>query len=276
MPLYRIIDKKSNVPEDAANQDTGSDRTRYGLSGTVLFIILWTVLGYAVFSRPGYGQFSGFLPIPTLKALFGLMLDADFWFSVGASLRRVVIGILFAFILGVPSGLLIGFYKKIRMFTYTPIQFLRMISPLSWMPVALLVFQSFESAIWFLIAMATVWPIIINTAHGVSGVDIHWINMARNQGAKDYQLLLKIIIPASIPFIITSIRLALGVAWIVLVPAEFLGISSGLGYLINDARDTMAYDRLMALVIAIGLIGFILDGAIGLFQKRYSGKLYLG
>ncbi|MGE0087438.1 MAG: ABC transporter permease [Desulfococcaceae bacterium] len=270
-----MIDKKSHVPESAANSEANS-RTWYGLYGTAIFVILWTVIGYAVFSRPGYRQFSGFLPIPALKALFGLVTDADFWFSVGASLRRVVIGILFAFIMGVPSGLLIGFYKKVKMFTYTPIQFLRMISPLSWMPIALLVFQSFESAIWFLIAMATVWPIIINTVHGVSGVDIHWINMARNQGAKDYQLLMKIIIPASTPFIITSIRLALGVAWIVLVPAEFLGISSGLGYLINDARDTMAYDRLMALVIAIGLIGFVLDGAIGLFQKKYSGTLFLG
>lgn len=263
-----MIDKKSSVPESGANGETTADRICYGLSGTALFILLWTVIGYAVFSRPGYEQFSGFLPIPALKALFGLIIDADFWFSVYASLRRVVIGILLAFIMGVPSGLMIGFYRKIRMFTYTPIQFLRMISPLSWMPIALLVFRSFESAIWFLIAMATVWPVIINTAHGVSRVDIHWINMARNQGAKDHQLVLKIIIPASIPFIITSIRMALGVAWIVLVPAEFLGISSGLGYLINDARDTMAYDRLMAIVIAIGLIGFILDSAIGLFQKR--------
>jgi len=276
MPLYRMIEKKSRMPESIPENGTDSRRIWYGLYGTAIFVILWAVVGYAVFSRPGYRQFSGFLPIPTLKALFGLMTDAAFWFSVGASLRRVVIGILFAFILGVPLGLLIGFYRKIKMFTYIPIQFLRMISPLSWMPIALLVFQSFESAIWFLIAMATIWPVIINTAHGVSGVNIHWISMARNQGAKDYQLLLKIIIPASTPFIITSIRVALGVAWIVLVPAEFLGISGGLGYLINDARDTMSYDRLMALVIAIGLIGFILDGAIGLFQKKYSGKLYLG
>ncbi len=263
-----MIDKKSSASESDANGETRAGRMWYGLYGTALFILLWTVIGYAVFSRPEYQQFSGFLPIPALKALFRLMTDTDFWFSVYASLRRVVIGILFAFMMGVPSGLMIGFYRKIRMFTYTPIQFLRMISPLSWMPIALLVFRSFESAIWFLIAMATIWPIIINTAHGVSQVDVHWINMARNQGAKDYQLLLQIIIPASIPFILTSIRLAMGVAWIVLVPAEFLGISSGLGYLINDARDTMAYDRLMAIVIAIGLIGFILDGAIGLFQKK--------
>ena len=93
--------------------------------------------------------------------------------------------------------------------------------------------------------------------------------MAKNQGANHKQLLFHIILPASIPYILTSLRLSIGVAWIVLVPVEFLGISSGLGYIINDARDTMEYDRLMAIVLAIGMIGFILDGAIQLTQKLF-------
>jgi NitT/TauT family transport system permease protein len=118
--------------------------------------------------------------------------------------------------------------------------------------------------------MSTLWPIVLNTAYSVSRVNPQWINMARNQGAKNYQLLLRIIIPSSLPYILTSLRLALGVAWIVLVPAEFLGVSSGLGYIINDARDTMEYDRLMAIIIAIGIVGFILDGALQLIQKSLS------
>jgi NitT/TauT family transport system permease protein len=143
-----------------------------------------------------------------------------------------------------------------------------MISPLAWMPIALLIFASFESAIHFLVTVATVWPIILNTVAGVSRVNSQWINMARDQGAKDHHLMLHIVIPASVPYILTSLRLALGVAWIVLVPAEFLGVSSGLGYLINDARDTMEYDRLMAVVVAIGILGFLLDGAIQLTLRR--------
>jgi NitT/TauT family transport system permease protein len=92
--------------------------------------------------------------------------------------------------------------------------------------------------------------------------------MALNQGANNIQLIQTIVLPYSIPHMITSIRLALGIAWIVLVPAEFLGVSSGLGYLINDARDTMEYDKLMAIIIAIGILGFILDRIFQKLQHR--------
>ncbi len=238
-----------------------------GITGILLFICAWAAGGYAVFSKPEFKHFSGFLPGPTLESLLGLSTSLDFWHAVAASLRRVFIGILVAFSIGFPFGILIGFYKNIRILTYPPIQLLRMVSPLSWMPIALLIFASFEGAIYFLITMATVWPIMINTTLGVSRVNPRWLMMAKNQGARDSQLIWMVIIPASVPYILTSLRLALGVAWIVLVPAEFLGISSGLGYLINDARDTMEYDRLMAIIIAIGIIGFILDSLIQLIRK---------
>jgi len=167
-------------------------------------------------------------------------------------------------ILGFPLGIIIGFYPMLRGLSYSSIQFIRMISPLSWMPIALLLFTSFESAVYFLIVMATICPIILNTAIGVLHINPQWIKMALNQGANNFQLIRTIVIPSSLPQMMTSLRLALGVAWIVLVPAEFLGVSSGLGYLINDARDTMEYDKLMAMIIAIGILGFLLDR---LFQK---------
>lgn len=238
-------------------------------AGISIVLLAWTIGGHFIFIRPQFSQFSGFLPGATLKALGKLLVSHEFWASVLASLRRITIGIGFAFCIGSPLGLLIGYYAKLRITTYTPIQFIRMISPLSWMPIALLIFTTFESAIYFLITMATIWPIVLNSSLGVSRVNPQWITMAKNQGATDLQVLFHIILPASIPYILTSLRLALGVAWIVLVPVEFLGISSGLGYIINDARDTMEYDRLMAIVLAIGLIGFILDGSIQLLQKIF-------
>ena len=261
---------KHSKASEVANGKRKISSLCYGIMGTVFLLLLWALLGYLVFRRPGHEQFSGFLPVPSIKAFFVLILDTDFWSSARASLCRVVVGIFVAFLFGFPGGLLIGYYKKLRVTTNPSIQFLRMISPLAWMPIALLVFKTFESAIHFLITVATVWPIILNTAVGVSRVNPQWINMARDQGAKDHQLILHIVIPASVPYILTSLRLALGVAWIVLVPAEFLGVSSGLGYLINDARDTMEYDRLMAVVISIGILGFLLDGAIQLVQKRFN------
>ena len=118
--------------------------------------------------------------------------------------------------------------------------------------------------------MATICPIILNTAIGVMDINPQWIKMALNQGANNVQLIQTIVIPYSIPHMMTSIRLALGIAWIVLVPAEFLGVSSGLGYLINDARDTMEYDKLMAVIIAIGMLGFILDRVFQKLQHRIS------
>ncbi len=243
---------------------------KFELIGLLLFTILWIAASIMFFSRPQFAQFKGFLPGPTFEALLGSIQESRFWISVFASLRRILIGIFLAAVMGVPIGILVGFYPKFRSLSYSPIQFVRMISPLSWMPIALLLFASFESAVYFLIVMATICPIILNTTIGVLNINPQWIKMALNQGANNFQLIRTIIIPASLPYMLTSLRLALGVAWIVLVPAEFLGVSSGLGYLINDARDTMEYDKLMAMIIAIGFLGFTLDRIIQKLQTAFS------
>ncbi len=240
------------------------------VAGLLAFALLWCVFSYFLFAKQGSEHLHGFLPLPTFKALIDSMTRSYFWLSAWASFRRVFAGIFIASVIGVPIGIIIGYYPIIRKFTYSPIQFVRMISPLSWMPVALLVFTSFESAVTFLIVMACVCPIILNTAIGVLNVNPQWIKMAMNQGAGHIQLIRTIIIPYSIPYMLTSIRLALGIAWIVLVPAEFLGVSNGLGYLINDARDTMEYDRLMAMIIAIGILGFSLDRILQRIQGIFS------
>ncbi|MCG8567894.1 MAG: ABC transporter permease [Desulfobacterales bacterium] len=241
----------------------------YEVVGLFLFAGLWMAASFFFFSRPEYAHFRDFMPLPTLKALWAASQDSGFWISVGASLRRVLIGISLAALLGFPLGILVGFYPKLRGLSYSAIQFVRMISPLSWMPIALLLFSSFESAVYFLIVMATICPIILNTAIGVLSINPQWLKMALNQGAGNLQLIRTIVIPAAVPHMLTSLRLALGVAWIILVPAEFLGVSSGLGYLINDARDTMEYDKLMAMVIAIGILGFSLDRFFQLFQQSF-------
>ncbi len=244
----------------------GESGMGYEALGILLLVLVWILAGTFFLSSRALEPFNRFLPLPTLKALGIAVTQGHFWESVWASLRRVVLGITIASVLGIPGGIVIGFYPRLRRFSYSPIQFLRMISPLSWMPVALIVFARFESAIVFLIVMATVWPIMLNTAAGVGTVNPSWIRMAMNQGANHFQLIRTIIVPAVLPNVLTSLRLALGIAWIVLVPAEFLGVSSGLGYLINDARDTMSYDLLMAMIIAIGILGFLLDRGMQMIQ----------
>ena len=244
----------------------------FGILGVILFVFLWTIIGKIILSNPSFRQFTGFLPLPSIKAFFSLILSNVFWKSVSASIYRIIIGLFIASMFGIPFGLLIGFYKNLKDLTNIPIQFLRMISPLAWMPIAIILLPNFEQAIFFLITIATIWPMLLNTTQGVLNVHPEWIKMAKNQGAKDYQLLFKVIFPASIPYILAGFRLSVGVAWIVLVPAELLGISSGLGYLINDARDTMQYDKLMAIIIAIGVIGFTIDGILQSIKKKFDWR----
>jgi len=245
---------------------------RFELLGILICMVIWFLAGWILSLMPvnGLVQFYDFLPIPTFKALYNLAGEDRFWISVVASLRRVFIGISIAALIGIPMGLVTGFYPILRNISYAPTQFLRMVSPLAWMPVALIVFTEFESAICFLIVMATVWPIILNTASRAASVNPQWVKMAMNQGADHLQIFRTIIIPASLPGILGSIRLALGVAWIVPVPAEFLGVASGLGYLINDARDSMAYDNLMAIIITIGILGFTLDKIFQMIQSSFT------
>lgn len=171
-------------------------------------------------------------------------------------------------LLGAPLGLLVGSAPLAERILQPPFQLLRMISPLAWMPVAVLAFPSWDGAIVFLIAAAAIWPILFSTAAGVKRVDPVWLAMARNLGAGRLAALRAVIVPAVLQDILTGLRLALGVAWIVLVPAEYLGVTSGLGYAINDARDTLSYDRLAALVLLIGLIGYALDSVLGRLAAR--------
>lgn len=242
------------------------------LIGLCIFILIWHLLltlSYMITENP---LLEIFKPASVYKATKILVSSSLFHASLIASLRRVCIGLFFAFIIGFPCGLLIGNFKIIRSITHLPIQILRMISPLSWMPLAVLFLPNFESAIYFLISVTCVWPIIINTSYGIKQIPLTWIQMAKNQGASHFQLITKIILPYVRPHYINGLRLSLGIAWIILVPAEFLGISEGLGYLINNYRDAMQYDSLLAVVLSIGFIGFILDGFIQFIQNKVSWK----
>jgi NitT/TauT family transport system permease protein len=145
-----------------------------------------------------------------------------------------------------------------------------MISPLSWEPVAVIVFPEWDQAIIFLIAIATVWPVTFATAAGLAKVDPNWFKVARNLGAKPWHVVTQIIVPAITFDVLTGIRLALGVAWIVLIPAEFLGVTSGFGFAIQDARESLDYPNLMGMILVIGAVGYVLDSTCVFLINRYS------
>jgi len=273
MTIINKYIKRINEDNEEKNKKIILKKILLRLTGIIICIILWQIIGsFLLLILDPDKKFIGFLPYYTFKAFINLFLNKFFYISIMVSFFRISIGLLISALIGIPIGLIIGFYKTLKEISNIPIQFLRMISPLAWMPIALLILPGFEIPIIFLISIASIWPIIFNTNQGVANVNTEWIKMAKNQGAQEHQILFKVIFPASLPHILAGLRMAIGVAWIVLVPAELFGVTSGLGYLINDARDTFKYDNLMAIVLSIGLIGFIIDTVFHLIQKKIDWK----
>ncbi|MEW8296481.1 MAG: ABC transporter permease [Candidatus Thiodiazotropha sp.] len=235
----------------------------------ILFVIWWFGI-YLISSNPSTEHFGDFGPIPAFKAIPVLWDEGTIQSAITSSGYRLGSGLLIAICIGVPIGILMGRSRRFRELSNSPFQLLRMISPLSWEPIAVIVFVTWNQAIIFLIAIASVWPVAFATAAGLAKVDPAWFKVARNLGAKPWHLVTRIIVPAISFDVLTGIRLALGVAWIVLVPAEFLGVSSGLGYSIQDAREGLSYDHLMAWVLIIGAIGYVLDSSCVWLIKRFS------
>lgn len=239
-------------------------------AGLAILFFAWWLGIYFVANNPATEHFADFGPIPAFKAIPMLWEEGTIQSAITSSGYRLGVGLLIATLIGAPIGVLMGRSKRFRELSNSPFQLLRMISPLSWEPIAVIVFATWDQAIIFLIAIASMWPIAFSTAAGLAKVDPAWFKVARNLGAKPLQVVTQIIVPAITFDVLTGIRLALGVAWIVLVPAEFLGVSSGLGYSIEDSRETLSYDYLMAMVLIIGAIGYILDSSCVLLIKRYS------
>lgn len=238
------------------------------LLGLLACGLVWQGAGMALRADPRLAAFTGFAPGEALAAFARLVASGEAWRAALPSLARVFAGLGAAALVGVPVGLVFGASRLVERALQLPFQILRMVSPLSWMPVAVLAFPTWDGAIAYLVAVAAVWPIVFATAAGVKRVDPIWLSVGRTLGGRRLGLARRILVPAVLPDILVGLRLALGVAWIVLVPSEYLGVTSGLGYAINDARDTLSYDRLAALVLLIGLIGFALDSLLGALARR--------
>ncbi|MGE5596486.1 MAG: ABC transporter permease [Hyphomicrobiales bacterium] len=227
------------------------------IGGLVLTVLLWW-LGVELMKddKPFLLRFA---PKPTAEALWDLLRSGDIWPDVVASLRRVVGALLIATAIGVPIGVATGSLRRFRVAAAPAFQFVRMVSPLAWTPLAIIVLGVGDSPVLFLLVIGAMWPIVLNTASGVQSIDRRWISVARSLGARRSEVFLTITWPAIRPHVLTGIRLAVGVAWIILVPAEMLGVDSGLGYAILDARDRLAYSEMMAVVLIIGFVGMLID-----------------
>jgi NitT/TauT family transport system permease protein len=235
-------------------------------------IALWWV-ATTVLSSP-HSLLRQTAPQKVVPALYGLVERGVLFSDLGISVWRLLIGLLVAIVVGVPAGLAIGLSRVADRATGPLIAFVRMISPLSWTPIALALFGIGNQPVIFLIAVAAVWPVLLNTAAGVRAVDPALLDVARSFHANRLELLTAVLLPAARAHIQTGVRTALGIAWVVLVPAEMLGVRSGLGYQILNARDQLAYDQVVAVIVVIGVLGYALDTAARVLlapRRRGSG-----
>jgi NitT/TauT family transport system permease protein len=198
-----------------------------------------------------------------LKVLLGLKELAGkgvLGHYVGDSLRRVATGYFLALFLGVPAGLALGWHPALASAFNPVIQMARPISPLAWMPLAILWFGVSEAAPGFLIFLGAFFPIVVASMNGVRSVPAMYLQAGRNFGLSTPRLLARVVFPAALPQILVGLRIALGIAWIVVVAAEMIAVDSGLGYLIIDSRNAgKRYDLVVAGMLLIGVIGLVLD-----------------
>jgi NitT/TauT family transport system permease protein len=207
-------------------------------------------------------------PVDVLGGIIELARKGLLLKYIVASLFRVTIGFAGAVLVGVPVGLLLGWFQRL-FFAFNPmIQVLRPISPIAWIPVAILWFGVADSAPIFLIFLSSVFPICVSAMAAVQNIQPVYIRAARNFGLGQMELFRRVIFPATLPQVLTGIRIALGVAWLVVVAAEMIAVNSGLGYLIIDARNAgKRYDLVVAGMVMIGLIGLGLDLLVRRLEK---------
>jgi NitT/TauT family transport system permease protein len=187
---------------------------------------------------------------------------------VVASLFRVTVGYLLAVALAVPIGMLMGWFAGVHIFLNPLVQGLRPISPIAWIPLAILWFGVGDLSPIFLIFLSSFFPMVVGTAAGVMTIDAKYLRAARNFEFSGLRLFRSVVLPAALPQIVTGMRIGLGVAWLVVVAAEMIAVSSGLGYLIIDSRNAgNRYDLVVAGMLVIGVVGFALDNVMRRLER---------
>ncbi len=207
-------------------------------------------------------------PLDVARGLTELLRRGLLWSYMYDSLYRVGVGYSAAAILGVPLGIILGWYELAAISANPVIQMMRPISPLAWMPLSIIWFGVSDLAPIFLIFLGAFFPIVVSTMNSVRNVPPMFVQAGRNFGLTPAALFRRVIFPAILPRVLTGLRIALGIAWLVLVAAEMIAVNSGLGYLIIDSRNAgKRYDLVVAGMLLIGVTGLGLDLIVRRFER---------
>ncbi len=193
--------------------------------------------------------------------------DKGLGIQLGYSIARVAIGYFLAVIVAIPIGFLIGMSPLMSRALDPFIQVLKPISPLAWMPLALYTIKDSSLSAIFVIFICSLWPMMINTAFGVSAVRKEWLNVARTLEVGTFRRAFTVILPAAAPTIVTGMRISIGIAWLVIVAAEMLVGGTGIGYFVWNEWNNLSITNVINAILLIGLVGMLLDQILARFAR---------
>ncbi|MEK7716460.1 MAG: nitrate ABC transporter permease, partial [Pseudomonadota bacterium] len=196
--------------------------------------------------------------------------DQGIGWNVLMSLGRVGVGFGLAALIGIPFGFLIGRFAFLSRMTSPIISLLRPVSPLAWLPIGLYVFKQAQPAAVWVIFISSIWPIIINTSVGVTRVPQDYLNVARVLKLSEWKVFSKILFPAVLPYMMTGIRLSIGIAWLVIVAAEMLTGGVGLGFWVWDEWNNLNLEHIIIAIFVVGIVGLLLEQMLLLVAKRFE------
>ena len=240
-------------------------------AGIALFVALWEVI-----ARQG-----GRIPGPGVVWSAAVTIFSDPFYSKGpndqgigwnvlSSLKRVGIGFGLAAAVGIPLGFMIGRFKFLSDMAAPIIAMFKPVSPLAWLPIGLLLFKAANPAAIYVIFVCSLWPMIVNTAVGVRQIPQDYLNVARVLNLSEWKVFTTILFPAVLPYMITGVRLSIGVAWLVIVAAEMLTGGVGIGFWVWDEWNNLKVEHIIIAIFTIGIVGLLLEQALVLLAKRFS------
>jgi nitrate/nitrite transport system permease protein len=243
----------------------------YMLCGFGILLGIWAVVSGVSQSLPG--------PFMTLRTLGQLLADPFYdngpndkgiGIQLVSSIGRVFAGFALGSLVAIPVGVLMGASSTCRRLFNPLVQLLRPVSPLAWFPIGLAVFKHAGEATIFVIFITSLWPTLINTAFGVGSLPDDHRNVARAFAFSRGRYLRRILIPFSLPHILTGLRLSLGIAWVVIVAGEMLSGGIGIGFFVWDSWNALSLERVMSAILLIGLIGLLLDRGFDFIARKAS------
>jgi nitrate/nitrite transport system permease protein len=241
------------------------------LLGMLLFVALWALIANTNKSIPG--------PVETWSSAVDLFSDPFYdkgpndkgigW-NILNSLYRVGLGFGAAALVGIPLGFMLGRFDFLNRMMSPIISILRPVSPLAWLPIGLLVLQKAEPASIWVIFISSIWPMVLNTAAGVQRIPQDYMNVARVLNLSELKVFTKILFPAVLPYVLTGVRLSIGVAWLVIVAAEMLTGGVGIGFWVWDEWNNLNVAHIIIAIFVVGIVGLLLEQALMLIARRFN------